>query len=418
MKKLIFILSLLCIILSGCQYQKKEKIAETHENPKTKELPDNAIGITYKNHIYFELEFDNIKGNYVFDTGADGLYYDSLFYNDSKFKHKRIILGKLPGVGVTKQLVKVVLDTIKFKLKDNNFTTTISPIIKLKPILGDFADGIIGGALFNKSILEISYDKEYVKIHSSIDSIDVTSYKKIKLEKVKNRFYLPLSVKINDSLLVKGKFALDLGSRNSIAFTNHTSKKYNFANKIGFKIPFYSEYAGIGGTSSSFYFKSNSLTIAGFELNNVVMKYSIDNSGALSKRKYLGLLGNPILEKFDLILDYINNYLYLKPNSKFNNPFKFSTIGFSFVDRNQTKGAWIVTGMYKGSNAEKAGLKIDDKIIEVNNIKISSINLKQQNTVWQQADSLELTIKKDDRISTKIKFALENHNNNLNGADL
>ena len=45
----------------------------------------------------------------------------------------------------------------------------------------------------------------------------------------------------------------------------------------------------------------------------------------------------------------------------YNKSFHFSKLGFGYVDRNITMNAWIVTGLYKGSNAEIAGLEIDDK---------------------------------------------------------
>ena len=408
MLRLIIFSSLLFFLLSSCQKQKNAKVSETFEKTKPFNLPKDAIHITYDNHIYFQLAFDSIKGNFVFDTGADRLYYDSIFYYDNKFTYKNIGLGKLPGVGLKKQLVRVVFDSINFKLKNESFCTSITPIIKLKPILGDFADGIIGGELFNKSILEISYDKEFMKIHASLDSVDIVPYKKIKLERIQNRLYLPLSVKINDSLIVQGKFILDLGSGSSISFTNHTSKKYNFTKNIGFKIPYYTKYGGIGGESSSFNFESESIVIGDFKLNKVVMEYSIDNSGALSKRNYLGILGNEILEKFDIIIDNTNCNLYLKPNSMFNNPFNFSSKGFSYVDRQQTKGAWIVTGMVKGGNAEKAGLKIDDKIIKVNNINISSKEFNKKSTFFQDLDTLKLSIYSNDKTNKLIKFKLEN----------
>lgn len=412
MKRLILFSSLLCIVLISCRNPQKENASGTYGNPKTQKVPDDAISITYSDHLYFQLNFDSIKGNYLFDTGADGIYYDSIFYYENQFNHKNISLGCLPGVGLNTQFVKVVFDTIKFKLKDRNFTTRISPIINLKQIVGDFADGIIGGRLFNDLVMEINYDNEYVKIYTSIDSVDTKSYEKIKLSRVKNRYYLPLSVKINDSLVVTGDFLLDLGSGGSVSFTNFTSTKYNFASNIGFKIPFYSKYAGIGGESSSFDFMSDSLSIGRFKLNNVVMDYSIDKTGAMSKGKYVGILGNEVLEKFDIIIDNINDDLYLKPNSKINEPFRFSTKGFSYVDRNHTKGAWIVTGIYKESNAEKAGLKIDDKIIKVNNIDVSTMQLKERKTIWQQADFVELTIKNNDSIINKIKFELALSNNN------
>lgn len=405
MIRILLYLTFLSLTLSSCHSQVNEKLVKKGK-PKVEELPNGAVRLIYDKHIYIPITVDKIKGNFVFDTGADQLYFDSVFYYNNKFKNKQIMNGILPGAGLNMQSVKVILDPISFSLKENNFTSNITPILELKTILGDFADGILGNKLFEKSILEICYDQEYINIHASLDSINLVDFQKIKLEKLANRFYMPLAIKINDSLLVKGNFLLDLGSGGSVTFTNHTAQQYDFKNRIGYKTLYYTEYGGIGGKSSSFIFKADSLRIGSFKLNQLVLEYSNDESGALSKREYLGIMGNQILEKFDIVIDNINHSLYLKPNSFYQKPFSLSSDGFRCIDRSQTKGAWIITGLYQGSNAEKAGLKIDDKIIEINGISIDSINFKQKDDFFGQADSLEFLIIRNNRIKQKITFGL------------
>jgi len=127
------------------------------------------------------------------------------------------------------------------------------------------------------------------------------------------------------------------------------------------------ENGGIGGKSSGYVFRAQKATIASFELNDIVMGYSTDSKGALSNREgYIGIIGNQVWERFHVIIDIKNKKLYLKPNDSLNAEFEFNTLGFTFTDRSKTLGCWVVNRIYDGSDAQKAGLKGGDKIIEIN----------------------------------------------------
>ncbi len=126
----------------------------------------------------------------------------------------------------------------------------------------------------------------------------------------------------------------------------------------------------------------------------------------MASDEHFGLLGNGIYSRFTVIIDFINNDFYLKPNSKYNEPFEFSRLGFSYVDRNQTLDAWIVTGLYSGCNPEKQGLKIDDRIIAVNGISIKEISYESQKEFFNELSDVVLTINRDDLIK-EIRIRLE-----------
>jgi len=383
------------LIVVSCSDKKQEE-----------QIPNNAFPITYRGHLYVNGLADSIIGNYVFDTGASNFYYDSTYYAENDFHYTNFFTALLPGAGAKPQKVEVIKDTINFKFGKYLYRTNIVPILRLKPILGDFADGILGMEYFYKSVLEINYEKEYMRLFQTVDSVDVSSYSKIKLTKNDNRLFIPLKLRINDTLTIVGNYQLDFGSGGSVSLTSSTANKYKLFDNIEKKTRFFTKYGGVGGESSSYDFMAKSIQIGDFVFSHVTMDFSIDKSGAMASDEHLGLLGNEIYERFDLLIDFINNDLYLKPNTNYKDAFEFSKLGFSYVDRSQTLNAWIVTGLYSRCHAEKQGLKIDDKIIAVNGINVDQISYKSQKDFFKKLSNIVLTINRNDLIKD-IKFKLE-----------
>jgi len=388
----VFKLTLIAICLISCSFQEpvREIVAETEF-----QLPSDAIPIIYRKHIYIEGIVDKSKSIFVFDTGADNLYFDSLFFSNNKFAYDKIATAFLPGVGSKPQKTKLILDTVSFQFANNIYKTSTVPILGLKNILGDFADGILGRNYFASKVLEVNYNYQYMKIHDSINAAITNGYTKIRCENVNSWLYVPIKLRINDSLEIIGNYTLDLGSGGSISLTSPTAKQFDLGSKINHKRNYHSKYGGVGGETSRYDFIAKSVFIGDYELKDFVMDYSEDKSGVLSTSKNLGLLGNKILEKFDLIIDFRNSFLYIKPNSSFDNPFKIPRLGFAYVDRTVTLGAWNITGFYEGSSAERSGLKIDDKITQLNDQPIDEINYERQQEIFKQAETIKLTVKRN-----------------------
>lgn len=369
-------------------------------------LSEDAIPIVYKGHIYVQGSADSVKGNFVFDTGASNLYFDSVFFSSHNFEYQNFINAKLPGAGAKPQDVIVVMDTVDFTFGNHFYQTTIVPVLKLKPILGDFSDGILGLNYFSESVLEIDYIHEFIKVHESIDLLNIVDYKMIAMKNIDNRLYVPLLININESLNIEGYFTLDLGSGGGASLTSLVAKKNNLNNIVKNKVKFYTKYGGVGGESSSYDFRAGSLQISDFVFEDITMEYSLDTSGAMASSKSMGLLGNEILERFDILIDFKNSNLYLKPNENMGEVFGFSRLGFSFSDRHQTMGVWIVSGLHENRQAEKSGLKIDDQIISVNGISVGQIPFRRQTDFFEKLDEVNLIVKRGET-TKNIKFKLE-----------
>ncbi|MDD4058502.1 MAG: PDZ domain-containing protein, partial [Bacteroidales bacterium] len=154
------------------------------------------------------------------------------------------------------------------------------------------------------------------------------------------------------------------------------------------------------GKSSSWQFRAKKSTIASFDMNDLIMEYSTDSGGALSgKSGHIGLIGNKVWERFYVIIDLRNKRLYLKPNSSFNKESNFNTLGFTFTDRSKMLGCWVVNGLFQGSNAEKAGLKGGDRILEVNGKDVKSISEVKQEALYEKSGEVKLKVESPQRKS-------------------
>jgi hypothetical protein len=298
----------------------------------------------------------------------------------------------------------MIFDTVDFQFNHNIIKTPNVLVHSLKPIGGDIVDGLIGLNYFSQKVLELNYEREYINIHASIDSVDTSGYSIIPMEIIEDRICIPLEIKVKDSLTLKGYFMIDIGSELS-TMTSFISQKFNFNSTIERKVAYYNKYGGIGGESNGYDFIADSLYISNFGLAHVNFSYSTDTFGVMTSDAFFGIIGNNILDRFDVLFDFLNNNLYLRPNAKFNVPYEFNCLGFSFVDRNETLRGWIVTGFSKNSMAEKQGLQIDDRIISVNNIPVNKISYKSYDDIFKKNTEVELIIVREGNISV-VKFKL------------
>jgi len=382
---------LILLITLGCVF-------EGCNQSENKQVQDGAFPIVYKGHLYIPGTVNNINGNYVFDTGATNLYLDKTHYSDNNFEYKNTSTGLLPGAGTKPQKITVIRDTVQFNFGNYVYKTTTVPVIHLKSILGDIADGIIGIEYFSETVLEINYENEYMKIYPHIDSVAINDWDNIKLTRHKNRLYIPLSVSINDSISISGNYLLDFGSGGAVSLTSSSSRAYNLDTNITNKTPYFTKYGGIGGESSSYDFVTRSITMGNFKFNNVTMDFSVDKSGALASDKYPGIIGNKIFERFDIVIDFKNDMLYLSPNTSYNNIFKPPRLGFSYVDWSQSLCYWLVSGIYSSLNADRAGLKIDDRILSINGVDVNDISYELQKSYFDDLDEVHLIVERDGEI--------------------
>lgn len=339
----------------------------------------------------------------MLDTGADNLYLDSTFFASNNLSYNNMHTETLSGIGNELQKILVVDDSVNFNFGRACYRTSDVVILQLKPAGGDFVDGLLGTSYFMHNALAINFVEQYLVNYASLDSVNLAGYRAVEMTSLYHSPAVSMSIHINDTLSLSGLFIVDVGSPTT-TLTSAAVVQHSLDQRISHKARYYTPYGGIGGESSGYDFLSPLVRLADFNFNNVTISYSLDTAGILADEAYLGILGCNILNRFNLIFDFKNAILYLKPNCTFAAPFEYDRMGFTFNDRTASLGGWVVTSLTQGSQAERCGLKNFDLIKSVNGLPVSNIPYLAQKHFFDTLEHVDLAVERDGQL---LRFSFD-----------
>lgn len=135
---------------------------------------------------------------------------------------------------------------------------------------------------------------------------------------------------------------------------------------------------GIGDKEKEWYvdMMSDRIVIGEDTIRKESVSYFPEGAGAFSDRPYLGVIGNDIWSKYNLIIDAKNKLLWLrryKPDS-----LQQPIHDFGFRNRTDICRGWVVSRLTRESDAVKAGMELGDTIIAVNGRNVTDYSWEEE----------------------------------------
>lgn len=268
----------------------------------------------FKNHVYLKAEINGKPANLLFDTGAELVYLDSTYVADKGFEFKMIGNAMIDGVGSNgPSKTKIIIGGITVMAAGETYKPDYTPIINLRSIVGDHADGIFGMKAIVGKIISIDYKNLKLNFYDKLDPQMTEGYQCVPVKIQSRQILVPLKITVNSQTVITGDALMDLGSGSGIAITSPTATKYSL-DAIANKTPFTIENGGLGGKSTGYIINIANADIAGVVTDSDVAEYSTDKKGSMASTNYIANLGNEVWSRFDIILDLADNKIYLKKN--------------------------------------------------------------------------------------------------------
>jgi hypothetical protein len=293
-----------------------EPIIQYKKIQKNKYINDTIhFTLGWSNTIHFKGRINNSDDlDFIFDTGANGIVLSSSAINKS-FKVKNDGDIQSNGLGGTSMAQLSKINTLEIAgLKWDS----ISLIVKSegKPD----ADAVIGYNVFDGKIVEINYDENIIVIHNQLPK-NISSFSKLEMKFSGGLSFIEASLD-NGIKKCKGWFDFDTGSDGTLfisaEFANQ-NQLYGSMKNIGTD-----KLQGSGPDRVSIEsVKLPFLYINNFSLSSIPI--DIENSTSHNGPNF-NIIGNDVLKRFNLIIDYKNDILYLKPNSLINSFYKKNII--------------------------------------------------------------------------------------------
>ena len=263
------------------------------------------------NHIYLKADVNGKPAHLVFDTGSADVYLDSTWLAKSGIKYPQMGKAMVRGAGNEARKTTIVFSGVSISMGGKQYAPQMVPVIDLRAILGDAADGIFGLRDLKGKVITVDYRNRKLTLS---DKAQTEGFTRIPIQTSPihpGQILIPIEVTVSPGKVISGKALLDTGSGQGLEFTSKAATKYGL-DKIEDKVRFHYEHGGVGGESAGYEFGIDKVTAGNILLSQGKARYSTDNAGAMASEDYIAVIGNGIWQHLTLILDLSKSILYLR----------------------------------------------------------------------------------------------------------
>jgi predicted aspartyl protease len=321
--------------------------------------------------------------NFILDTGSGGISLDSTTCIRLKIEptpSENLIIG-IGGI----RKVKYVKNQTLFigDIEVDSLNLHVSDYEVLSSVYGDQIDGIIGLSFFSRYIVKIDFDSNFVSVFTK----GYIKYPRGGFFMRPSIVSIPVeSARIRDEKVSDSRFYFDTGAGLCLLFSSDFARDSAIFAPDKKMLP--TQAQGMGGKANMKITTIKEFRLGPYRFRNVPTHIFDDIYNITNYPRVSGLIGNDVLRRFNIILNYDKKTFYLTPNSHFRDPFDYSYTGLGLY---WTDGRIVVGDVMKNSPADQAGFKVDDVVIGMNN------NLSQ---------NLQLYKSMLQNVGEKIKFLI------------
>jgi hypothetical protein len=328
--------------------------------------------------------------NFILDTGSGGISLDS----------STVAYLKLPvvatdrtirGIAGIKKISFVLQQTLHLPGLDvRNLDFHINDYDILSSVYGIRIDGIIGYSFLSRYIVKVNYDMHELQVWTQ-GQFRYPRGGHMLRPQIAN---LPvIGATIEDARTSSAKYFFDSGAGLCFLLTEQFEADSMVLKKRK-KITL-TQGEGLGGKKAMRLTTIKSVKVGPYKFRKVPTHLFDDEFKLTNYPDLAGLVGNDLLRRFNVVINYEKREMHLTPNSHFQDPFDYSYTGLGIY---MVDGDVVVEDVIPGSPGEKAGLKPGDKIIGIDNNFTG--NIQAYRTMLQSTNSrLKLLVMRNGSIS-------------------
>lgn len=341
-------------------------IASYSQDPITS-IPFELFG----DHIIIQVSVDDSEPlDFIFDTGAGLTVLDEDIADQLGLAGKEIQMNESYARW---QLIKHNTIAINHFLMEKNIKVYSTDFDHLEISLGMDIDGIVGYDLLRHHSVYVNFDSMTINIYE--------------LGKAPKRgdaiaFYFDTSIPVIKGNVVlnneephDGTFYFITGAGTTLDFNSPYAKQYDVVHKTG---KHYSYLVKGLSKNETPHYEGHvlSFTFGKQKIEDLPIGISTAGEGIQASKNVSGIIGSQIIRMYNFTIDYGSKMIYLEKDHTYDANFKVNCSGFD-VQLSEDKKTVLIHEVFEDSPASEAGIKINDKLLQINGKSMSEVNLQE-----------------------------------------
>lgn len=354
------------------------------------------------NFIILNLTFNStLSLKFIFDTGAEHTILSKRQISDLlNVRYEREF--RIKGSDLTTELIAYLARQIRLEFPGKAVAPKEDILVlqedyfRFEEYSGINVHGILAANVFSKYIIKINFQKQVITLYDR-DRFKMRDegFEPIPVEIYRNKIYLKTKVQLLPDSVADVKLLLDTGAGLPLLLFNNTHPLVHLPpNVITANIGM-----GLGGYLEGFTGRVFRMDLGSYIQQNIVTYFqSLDTSQNLEYLNHRnGLIGNSILNRFQLIIDYQASKIWLKQTKESQEAFVYDRSGLSFVASGESLSKFTVQNILPNSPAAEAGFQNGDELVRIGLAPSGFFSLPEIQTKLKQAPgkTIKMVIKRN-----------------------
>ena len=367
MPKKLWILFTLLICYDYIKAQQEIIGIDLLEKKRYVEIPFQYIN----GHIILDVMFHDIfPVKFIFDTGAQNtVLFEKSYVDVFGLKSDRFI--PLRGADLTSTIQASIVRNVRMKLDgikkvDRDILVLPTNFLKLEEMIGINVIGIIGAEFFRNLIIKIDYERQKLTLFEPnlFNEKNLKNFYQLPADFEDNKFYIKSAIRVNNLSKVKEvRLLMDTGASLSFLLNTNSDTTLSVPQKILPSIL----GQGLGGPILGYIGKVHRFSIDSFSFPNILTYFQDDNFVIVGEKNNQrnGLLGNQVLSRFTIFVEYFRGRVFMKPQKNYNKDFKYDLSGLTLHAFGPELNHFFIKAVLDDSPASDIGLMAGDEIVKV-----------------------------------------------------
>lgn len=347
----------------------------------------------------------------IFDTGAEHTILSKREISDLlQVRYEREF--RLLGSDLKTELVAYLARQIQFEIPGLPVVAPREDILVLQEDYFRFEEyagvnvhGILSAQTFARYIFKINYQRHVITLYDRENFVlPEKGFEQVPVEVFRNKIYFNTNVSFRADTNTAVKLLLDTGAALPLLFFSNTNEMIHPpSNTIPSNIGM-----GLGGYLEGFVGRTEGLQIGNFEQKSIVTYFQeLDTTQELS---YLndrnGLVGNMLLNSFQVIIDYYGASIWLKPSKYYKKRYIYDRSGLNIIAGGISLNRFVVQGVIPNTPASEVGILPGDRILRVGLIPAGMYGLTDLQRCFQKkvGKKVKVLLKRDGK---KVKKTIK-----------
>ncbi len=324
---------------------------------------------------------------------------------------RRGVRYNVVGVGEEEPLEAFASDSVRVQLRGVvapalSFLVLSADVLNLSGYVGIPVHGILGYDVFNSFAVQIDPVAVELFFH------DPATYRPprgrrwtpVPFDIEGRKSYLTVPVALTDSLMLPLKLILDTGAGHALSLETYSDPRLRVpAKRLQSQLG-----RGLSGAINGYLGRVQSIQLGRYRLNSLLTSFPNVESGALrAEVPRNGNIGFETLKRFEVIIDYSRNTMWLRPNGLFRDPFEHDMCGIELIASGPNYHRYFVLRIEPNSPAAEAGLQLDDELLSINLLPVKSMSLTQISRLFHSADGRNMFLllqRNGELVSTVVRL--------------